>query len=416
VPITRSLTAIIATILIAVAPLAASAQFSVGVGFSVGVPPPALPVYSQPPVPYAGAVWTPGYWAYGPAGYYWVPGTWVAPPSVGLYWTPGYWGAGVGGGYGWNAGYWGASVGFYGGINYGFGYPGVGFYGGAWNGGVYGYNSAYTNVNKTVTNNVYNKTVNCTNCFNKNVSYNGGKGGITATPTSSQIAARKGGIAPTSAQKQQATVAGQDRNQLASVNKGKPSLTSSSKPFTSTNKPNNFAPVTTADKQAAAKIPTHGSNNPSNQALGNKAPTTQNKPANAMQNKAPTTQNKPANTMQNKAPTTQNKPANTMQSKPANEPQNKPVNTMQGQGHHNAMAGQGQHKQPPNNRPQGAMHQGGMGHPQGGTGRPQGGMGRPQGGMGRPQGGGHPPASHPQGGGQKPPAGGGGDKNKPPQR
>jgi hypothetical protein len=129
----RSLFAIIATILIAAVPLAAPAQFSIGVGFTVGAPPPPMPVYAQPPAPYPNYQWTPGYWGWGAAGYYWVPGTWVAPPSVGLYWTPGYWGY-SGGYYGWSAGYWGASVGFYGGINYGFGYPGTGYYGGAWNG------------------------------------------------------------------------------------------------------------------------------------------------------------------------------------------------------------------------------------------------------------------------------------------
>src|SRR5476649_1423405 len=34
-------------------------------------PPPALPDYEQPPCPEEGYVWTPGYWAFGPGGYYW---------------------------------------------------------------------------------------------------------------------------------------------------------------------------------------------------------------------------------------------------------------------------------------------------------------------------------------------------------
>ena len=71
-------------------PVASSAQVAVGV--SIRVAPPAIPVYEQPPCPTEGFLWTPGYWAYGPAGYYWVPGVWVAPPRVGLLWTPGYWG------------------------------------------------------------------------------------------------------------------------------------------------------------------------------------------------------------------------------------------------------------------------------------------------------------------------------------
>ena len=113
-------------------PAASSAQ--IGVGISIHVGPPALPVYTQPPCPQDGFLWTPGYWAYGPNGYYWVPGVWVAPPRAGLLWTPGYWGF-VGGLYGWHAGYWGEHVGFYGGINYGCGYGGVGFVGGRWDGG-----------------------------------------------------------------------------------------------------------------------------------------------------------------------------------------------------------------------------------------------------------------------------------------
>jgi len=92
----------------------------IGVGVSVRVGPPALPIYAQPICPGPGYMWTPGYWGWNDgAGYYWVPGTWVVAP-VGMLWTPGYWGWG-GGLYAWHAGYWGPHVGFYGGINYGFG-------------------------------------------------------------------------------------------------------------------------------------------------------------------------------------------------------------------------------------------------------------------------------------------------------
>ena len=196
--IARSLPALIAAILITALPVPSLAQFTVGVGFTIGQPPPPLPYYTQPPAPYPNYQWTPGYWAWGQAGYYWVPGTWVAPPAVGQYWTPGYWGYNNGY-YGYNQGYWGATVGFYGGINYGYGYPGTGFYGGAWNGGNFGYNTAYANVNKTVIHNTYNKTVInknvCNNC--KNVSYNGGHGGVSAKPTPAQVDARRHGRAAT---------------------------------------------------------------------------------------------------------------------------------------------------------------------------------------------------------------------------
>src|ERR1700720_1537604 len=154
-----------------------SAPAHVDVGISITVAPPAIPVYTQPICPGPNYIWTPGYWAWGPDGYYWVPGTWVVAPAVGVLWTPGYWGWGDGV-YVWHAGYWGPRVGFYGGINYGFGYGGVGFAGGEWRGGVFNYNRSVTNVNVTVIHNTYNQTVinNNTTTVNR-ASFNGGTGG-----------------------------------------------------------------------------------------------------------------------------------------------------------------------------------------------------------------------------------------------
>src|SRR5579864_1085768 len=43
------------------------------VGASIGVAPPELLVYAQPPCNNDGYLWSPGYWAYGSDGYYWVP-------------------------------------------------------------------------------------------------------------------------------------------------------------------------------------------------------------------------------------------------------------------------------------------------------------------------------------------------------
>jgi hypothetical protein len=120
------------------APQAAQAR----VFISVGIAPPAIPVYAQPLCPGDGYIWTPGYWAYTDDGYQWVEGAWVLAPYTGALWTPGYWGY-DNGLYGWNAGYWGTSIGYYGGINYGFGYFGTGFYGGYWNHGAFFYNRAY---------------------------------------------------------------------------------------------------------------------------------------------------------------------------------------------------------------------------------------------------------------------------------
>src|SRR6185437_389995 len=110
---------------------------------SIIIAPPPLPVYEQPPLPAAGYLWVPGYWAWSDGGYYWVPGTWVQPPRAGLLWTPGYW-ALANGVYFWHPGYWGPAVGFYGGVDYGFGYDGVGFVGGYWSRNAFYYNRAVT--------------------------------------------------------------------------------------------------------------------------------------------------------------------------------------------------------------------------------------------------------------------------------
>jgi WXXGXW repeat (2 copies) len=202
------------------APLTSFAQVAVGVSIRIG--PPALPVYEQPPCPHDGYLWTPGYWAYGPVGYYWVPGVWIAPPRVGVLWTPGYWGFG-GGLYVWHAGYWGPHVGFYGGINYGFGYGGVGFVGGEWRGGAFAYNTAVVHVNETVVRNVYvNRTVINNTTVVNHTSFNG-PGGVTARATpQEQTAMHEQHFQPTSNQLAHEHTAGQDRNQLASNNHGRP--------------------------------------------------------------------------------------------------------------------------------------------------------------------------------------------------
>ena len=208
-------------LLLFLVPAASYAQVAVGLSIRIG--PPALPVYTQPPCPTEGFLWTPGYWGYGPAGYYWVPGVWVAPPRVGVLWTPGYWGFG-GGLYAWHAGYWGPHVGFYGGINYGFGYGGVGFVGGHWGGGGFVYNSAVLNVGAGFHNTYVDRTViNNTTIVNNHTSFNG-PGGVTAQPNAQQQAAmHENHIQPTSNQLSHEQTASQDPNQLASVNNGHPS-------------------------------------------------------------------------------------------------------------------------------------------------------------------------------------------------
>src|SRR6204780_16810 len=218
--------------------------------------PPALPEYSQPDCPGDGYLWTPGYWSYAPQGYYWVPGAWARPPEVGFLWTPGYWGF-VGGRYRYNYGFWGRHIGYYGGINYGFGYVGVGYQGGYWNGNRFNYNRSVNNVNITNVQ-VYNRTVTNTviinnvtvNITNNRSSYNG-PGGITRRPLPSEIAAvREQRIPPMNTQLEQRQAAAQNRQQFASVNKGRPAVLAAAKPIPE-GKP--IAPVIPARPVAATR-------------------------------------------------------------------------------------------------------------------------------------------------------------------
>src|ERR1700674_1096371 len=221
---------LLAALAVTASPSTPSAQISIGI--SIRIAPPELPVYVQPEIPGPGYLWSPGYWAWGDDDYYWVPGTWVEAPSPGLLWTPGYWGYSDEGIYVWNGGDWGPTVGFYGGINYGFGYGGVGFFGGRWEGGVFAYNTAVTNVGSTHITNVYNQTVvNNTTIINNNTSFNGGKGGTSAQPTpQEQAAAQEKHVPATALQAQHQQAASTNRALFASVNNGKPAVAASPKP------------------------------------------------------------------------------------------------------------------------------------------------------------------------------------------
>ncbi len=209
---------------------APSRAASIAVGISVGIAPPAIPVYTQPVCPAPGYLWTPGYWNYDPArGYFWVPGAWVMPPAAGLLWTPGYWGW-SGAAFVFHAGYWGPHVGFYGGINYGFGYPGVGFVGGEWRGGAFFYNRAVVHLGPGHFGNVYYHAVPMNRVASR-VSYNGGRGGIVARPTAGELAAEHDRhIEATSVQRNHEMAAHNDRTQYASANHGRPGAMASSRP------------------------------------------------------------------------------------------------------------------------------------------------------------------------------------------
>jgi hypothetical protein len=216
-----------AMLAVSVMALPAPAVAQVGIEISATVAPPPLIEYEQPPIPAPGYLFTPGYWAYGDAGYYWVPGTWVQPPSVGLLWTPGYWGF-VGGRYAFNAGYWGATVGFYGGINYGFGYGGLGYEGGFWRGGQFNYNRTVNNFGGVHITNVYNKQVTVIN--NTHVAFNG-PGGVNRQPTpAEQAAMHENHVQATQEQIQHRTLAAQNPELRASVNHGRPPITATARP------------------------------------------------------------------------------------------------------------------------------------------------------------------------------------------
>ncbi len=176
-------------------------QVLVSASLSIRVAPPMLQVYSQPPCPVDGYLWSPGYWAYDSDGYYWVDGEWVLPPAEGLLWTPGYWSF-SGGYYGWQAGYWGSEVGFYGGVNYGYGYSGQGYNGGRWQGGHFRYNTAVANVNHSVIHNTYVNRSGVNNSGrNRNRKSFNGPGGITARPSPhQQTAMHEKHMQPTSQQ------------------------------------------------------------------------------------------------------------------------------------------------------------------------------------------------------------------------
>jgi hypothetical protein len=211
-------------------------------GYASYAPPP-IPSYAQPELAVPDEIWQPGYWAWGPYGYFWVPGTWVEPPQTGYYWTPGYWRANNTS-YAWSPGFWAIAVGFYGGVNYGYGYGGHGYDGGRWHGRRFEYNTYVTHVNTRIVRNVYvNKTIIVNNDTTR-VSYNGGAHGVQAKPSTRELqVSHQSHINVTPAQLQHLRVAEQDRNMLATVNHDRPPVVAVARPLTVTNKPAQFEPV-----------------------------------------------------------------------------------------------------------------------------------------------------------------------------
>jgi WXXGXW repeat (2 copies) len=282
----RSARWILMTLLLCLVPASSYA----GVFISVGFAPPPLVVYEQPACPQPGLMWTPGYWAYGPDGYYWVPGAWVPAPYTGALWTPGYWGwsAGL---YIFHPGYWGPHVGYYGGVNYGFGYMGVGFVGGVWHGGVFAYNTAVVRVNTVVIHNTYvDRTIVERNTIvnDRHVAFSGGPGGINHAPTAEErVAMNDHHLAPTSFQAQHANAAMADHNAYFKNNRGRPQNAAMSRPLAAENHP---AP--SFNNNHATPATSRGAGN----SFGSQShPTTQNTYHPAPQNSHPAPQNQHQN-------------------------------------------------------------------------------------------------------------------------
>ena len=272
--------------------LAMSAAAFAQLGVSITIAPPELVAYSQPMCPQSGYLWTPGYWAYGDEGYFWVPGTWVEPPAIGLLWTPGYWGWGSNA-YAWNEGYWGPTVGFYGGVNYGYGYGGYGYGGGYWRNNQFSYNTTVNNVDRSSFHNTYEKTVSNERAGN-NVSYNGGRGGITTRPTAvEETAAHERHTPATAAQTGHRQTASKNHELLASVNHGKPPIAATSKPGEFTGKgvvaANGAAAESKTTETKAAENKATETKAAENKAAENKATATRSNENKAAENKAAAT-------------------------------------------------------------------------------------------------------------------------------
>jgi len=151
-------------------------------------------------------------------------------PYAGALWTPGYWGF-YGGRYSFYPGYWGLHIGFYGGINYGFGYVGFGYEGGYWNAGRFFYNSVYNHLDRGVVHNVYSY-----NAGNRarggRASFNGGPRGVQVRPQPAEVAAHREPTAPRmSTQVQHAQSYATARGQLAAQNHGRPATAAVSRPI-----------------------------------------------------------------------------------------------------------------------------------------------------------------------------------------
>ncbi|HEX8805972.1 MAG TPA: hypothetical protein VF741_03440, partial [Candidatus Aquilonibacter sp.] len=108
-----------------------------------------------------------------------------------------------------------------------------------------------TYIDRTVIVNNYDRNV-------TRVSYNGGTGGVRAFPTADERAVAAGPhLAMTAAQRTNMRYARQNRNNLASVNGGRPMNAAAERPFSQNNPASNFERINAQDRANAASLQSH---------------------------------------------------------------------------------------------------------------------------------------------------------------
>lgn len=274
-------------------------------------PPPPLPDYDQPEAPGPDYIWTPGYWNYANTGYYWVPGAWVLAPYTGALWTPGYWGY-YNNRYVWHRGYWGPHIGFYGGVNYGHGYTGVGYVGGYWDNGRFRYNTAVTRVDPSAIHDTYSHNVRVVT--NRHISYNGGRGGISARPlTAERVATREQHMAPLAVQTSHREQASRNRSLWVSQNHGHPQTTVAAKPLNE-------------GRHAPAPMPANVRDQIQHEHAGNPAARTAPTPMGRSENRPRQPARPQAQNTHNQARPATNHPATRTETHPAPRNESRPTN------------------------------------------------------------------------------------------
>ena len=196
---------------VSVLSLSTAASAQIGIGISVRIAPPALPVYAQPICPGPAYFWTPGYWAWNEdGGYYWVPGTWVVAPVACR--DPRY-GGFAGGFYGWHWGSSGTARRFLtAALTTASDNRGEGFFGGEWRGER---GCAVTNVNVT---NVRMCPTAYVVVNNTNVAFTG-PGGVVVLKKKKK---KRNANEPKAVQREHEHSASQNRALFASENHGRP--------------------------------------------------------------------------------------------------------------------------------------------------------------------------------------------------